>query len=246
VGKGKLKKYAELSTFANVIEAPFIDRDQPDDKRKGKWSHDFFKNDNPLILELGCGKGEYSIGLAMKFPDKNFIGIDSKGARLWNGAKKALSENVSNVCFIRSNIEIIEKFFVPEEIEQIWLTFPDPQMKSVNKRLTSVYFLKKYQNILKKGGVIHLKTDSMFQYSYTMEVLKKNNLEIIAQTEDLYNSGYIDDIKAIQTFYEKQWRRRGISIKYIAFKINNSASLEEPKVDIEKDSYRSFGRSARE
>ena len=246
MGKGKLKKYAELSTFANVIEAPFIDRDQPDDERKGKWNHEFFKNDNPLVLELGCGKGEYAIGLARKFTDKNFIGIDSKGARLWNGAQKAISDNVSNVCFIRSNIEIIEKFFVPEEIEQIWLTFPDPQMKSINKRLTSVYFLKKYQNILKKGGVIHLKTDSLFQYSYTMEVIKKNKIEIIAQTEDLYNSECIDDIKSIQTFYEKQWRRRGISIKYVAFKLNNSGLLEEPEVEIEKDPYRSFGRSARE
>jgi len=246
VGKGKLKKYAELSTFANVIEAPLIDQNQPDDKRKGKWSRDFFRNNNTLVLELGCGKGEYSLGLARKFTDKNFIGVDSKGARLWNGAGKALAEKVFNVCFIRSNIEIIEKFFAPKEIEQIWLTFPDPQMKKTNKRLTSVYFLQKYKNILKKDGIIHLKTDSLFQYRYTMEVLKKNNLEIIAQTEDLYKSECIDDVKSIQTFYEKQWRRRGISIKYVAFRLNNIVPLEEPEVEIEKDPYRSFGRSARE
>jgi len=246
VGKGKLKKYAELANFANVIESPFLDKDQPDDERKGRWSNAFFKNENPVVLELGCGKGEYSIGLARKFTDKNFIGVDSKGARLWNGARDALAEKVSNVCFIRTNIEIIEKFFALEEVEQIWLTFPDPQMKNTNKRLTSVYFLKKYQNILKKDGVVHLKTDSLFQYRYTMEVLKKNNLEIIAQTEDLYKSECIDDVKSIQTFYEKQWRRRGISIKYVAFRLNNAGLLEEPYVEIEKDPYRSFGRSARE
>ncbi|MGV8092033.1 MAG: tRNA (guanosine(46)-N7)-methyltransferase TrmB [Mangrovibacterium sp.] len=246
MGKNKLKKFAEMTTFKNVIQAPFYHLDQPDHELKGNWNRDFFKNDQPLILELGCGKGEYTVSLASRFPDRNFIGIDIKGARMWKGAKHALDWNIHNAGFLRTNIEIIEKFFEPGEVEQIWLTFPDPQMKNSRRRLTATNFMEKYRKILNPDGIIHLKTDSSFQFRYTLEMVKENKLKILACTDDLYQSELLDDVLSIQTFYEKQWRERGILIKYLAFQIGNGEPLREPVVEIEKDPYRSFGRSARE
>ncbi len=235
-----------MASFENVIQAPFYNFDQPDHQLKGNWSRDFFKNDRPVILELGCGKGEYTVSLASRFPDRNFIGIDIKGARMWKGAKDALAWNIGNVGFLRTNIEIIEKFFGAGEVEQIWLTFPDPQMKNSRRRLTASNFMEKYKRILSPDGIIHLKTDSNFQFRYTREMVKENNLKVLVCTDDLYHSGLLDDVLSIQTFYEKQWRERGIPIKYLAFQLNNSEPLREPVVEIEKDPYRSFGRSARD
>ncbi len=245
MGKNKLKKFAEMTTFSNVIQAPFHSFDQPDHELRGKWNSEFFKNDQPLVLELGCGKGEYTVSLAGRFPDRNFIGVDIKGARMWKGAKDALALNRKNVGFLRTNIEIVDKFFQAGEVEQIWLTFPDPQMKNCRRRITSSFFMEKYRRILMPGGLIRLKTDSNFQFRYTLEMAKENKLNILACTGDLYQSELLDDVLSIQTFYEKQWRDRGIPIKYLAFQLNHHEPLREPVVEIEKDSYRSFGRSAR-
>ncbi len=246
MGKNKLKKFAEVATFTNVVQVPFYAPDQPDYELKGKWCSDFFGNRNPLVLELGCGKGEYTVSLAKYFGQKNFIGIDIKGARIWNGAKNALGNRIPNVGFLRTNIEIVDKFFGAEEVDEIWLTFPDPQMKSAGRRLTSSWFMERYRKILAKDGIIHLKTDSNFQYRYTLEMVKENGLNIMANTEDLYQSELLDDVLSIQTFYEKQWRERGIPIKYLAFQLSRDEPFREPDVEIEKDPYRSFGRSARE
>ncbi|MGD9929967.1 MAG: tRNA (guanosine(46)-N7)-methyltransferase TrmB [Mangrovibacterium sp.] len=246
MGKNKLKKFAEMAIFENVVQAPFYDPEQPDHELKRKWNATFFKTNQPLVLELGCGKGEYAVSLARFMPEKNFIGVDIKGARMWKGAKDALQRGIKNVAFLRTSIEIIDRFFAPGEVEQIWLTFPDPQMKSNRRRLTATNFMEKYRRILAPGGTIHLKTDSNFQYQYTLEMVKENGLKILAQTDDLYQSDLLNEVLSIQTFYEKQWRERGIPIKYLAFQLDHNEPLREPTVEIEKDPYRSFGRSARE
>lgn len=245
MGKGKLKKFADLATYNHVIQVPFYGPDQPDYPLKGNW-HSHFENENPIILELGCGKGEYTVQLAEKFPEKNFIGVDIKGARMWKGATESQAKGLKNVAFLRTNIEIVERFFAPGEIAEIWLTFPDPQMTKTNKRLTSTRFLAKYKMILPADGIVHLKTDSNFQYKYTCAVVDENKLEVLKNTDDLYQSELLDDILSIRTFYEKQWLERGLTIKYISFRINHDEPLVEPTVEIEKDPYRSFGRTARE
>jgi tRNA (guanine-N7-)-methyltransferase len=245
VGKNKLAKFEEMKTFEHVVHAPYNTLKNNDFHLKGKWRQDFFNNRNPLILELGCGKGEYSVELSEKNPDKNFIGVDIKGARLWKGAKTARDKKLANVAFLRTNIEIINQFFGQDEVDEIWLTFPDPQMKKTRKRLTSAFFLNKYRQFLKKEGIIHLKTDSNFQFSYTSALVHLNGFEIIAETPDLYASEILNETLQIKTFYEKQWLSRGITIKYLAFKLNEKELLE-PETDIEKDEYRSFGRSARD
>jgi tRNA (guanine-N7-)-methyltransferase len=245
VGKNKLTKFEEMKGFEHVVQAPFNAIKNTDFHLKGKWREQFFGNDNPIILELGCGKGEYSVELAVMHPDKNFLGVDIKGARLWKGAKTALEKNLKNVGFLRTNIEIISQFFGPEEVNEIWLTFPDPQMKKTRKRLTSTFFLKKYKQFLKKNGFIHLKTDSNFQYSYTCTLAHLNEFEIVAKTDNLYESDIINETLRIKTFYEKQWLSRGIPIKYLAFRLNDK-DWQEPEMEFEKDEYRSFGRSARE
>src|SRR5690554_1245407 len=193
MAKNKLTKFAEMATYENVFQMPYEKLKDEGFPIKGRW-HTFFKNDNPIILELGCGKGEYAVGLAGKFPNRNFIGIDIKGARMWTGATQALNDNLNNVAFIRTNIELINNFFSEGEISEIWITFPDPQMKKTNKRLTSTRFMKEYSKILTKDGVIHLKTDSNFLYSYTKEMIEVNNLQILFDTIDLYNSDPEDEI----------------------------------------------------
>jgi tRNA (guanine-N7-)-methyltransferase len=245
VGKNKLAKFEEMKAFEHVVQAPFNKIKHNDFHLKGKWARDFFRNENPVVLELGCGKGEYTVELAEKFPGKNFIGVDIKGARLWKGAKIALQKKLKNVAFLRTNIEIVTQFFGENEVEEIWLTFPDPQMKKTRKRLTSTTFLNKYKSFLEKEGIIHLKTDSNFQYNYTSALVHKNDFEILAETDNLYESDILNETLQIKTFYEKQWLSRGITIKYLAFKLKN-VEFEEPDVEIEKDEYRSFGRSARE
>lgn len=241
-----MKKFAELESFSHVIQAPMKHPGQEEHELKGKWNSEFFKNDQPLVLELGCGKGEYAVSQAKFMPSKNFIGVDIKGARMWKGAKMAFEQNISNVGFLRTSIEIVDKFFAPGEVSEIWITFPDPQMKSTRRRLTATNFMEKYRVILKPDGIVHLKTDSNFQYQYTLEMVKENGFEIVANTDNLYESDLLNEVLSIQTFYEKQWRERGIDIKYLAFKLSHNEPLQEPDVEIEKDPYRSFGRSARE
>lgn len=242
MGKNKLKKFAEMETFDNVFQYPFAVVERDGFPLKGCWNKDFFKNDNPIVLELGCGKGEYAVGLARRFPEKNYIGVDIKGARMWTGAKAAVKEGISNVAFLRTNIELITRFFEPGEVSEIWITFPDPQMKKVRKRLTSSRFLELYREILIADGIVHLKTDSPFLYTYTDALVKLNELPTEVNTSDLYHSDIVDDILEIKTFYEQQWLDRGLTIKYIKFHLDHTTELKEPDIDIEEDTYRSFSR----
>lgn len=242
MGKNKLKKFAEMDTFKNVFQYPFAVIERDGFPLKGRWNRDFFKNDNPIVLELGCGKGEYAVGLARRFPDKNYIGVDIKGARMWTGAKAAVNDGISNVAFLRTNIELIDRFFATGEVSEIWITFPDPQMKKVRKRLTSSRFLELYRHILVENGIVHLKTDSPFLYTYTDALVKLNALPTEVNTSDLYNSDVVDDILEIKTFYEQQWLDRGLSIKYIKFHLDHKTELVEPDIEIEEDTYRSFSR----
>ena len=245
MGKGKLQKFADMADYPHVFEYPYSVADNVPFEMKGKWNESFFHNDNPIVLELGCGRGEYTVGLGKKFADKNFIGIDIKGARMWTGATEALKEGMKNVSFLRTNIEIIDRFFGPEEVSEIWLTFSDPQMKKATKRLTSTYFMERYRKFLKPGGLIHVKTDSQFLFMYTKYMLEENNIIPEFITEDLYHSGIDDDILGIKTYYEQQWLDRGLNIKYIKFRLPLEGELREPDVEIELDSYRSYNRSKR-
>lgn len=243
MGKNKLSKFADMASYDNVFQYTFETLQQEKFPLKGKWN-EYFGNNNPIVLELGCGKGEYTVGLAKLFPEKNFIGIDIKGARMWKGATQALTENLANVAFVRTHIELIRYFFVENEVSEIWITFPDPQMNKTNKRLTSTRFMKEYAEILNANGIIHLKTDSNFLYMYTKAMLEVNNLQPIFDTDNLYDSGLEDSILQIQTFYEQQWRSRGLNIKYIKFPCPKKEMWTEPDIEIEKDEYRSFGRNA--
>ena len=245
MGKNKLAKFVEMERFENVIQVPYKKLQQENFYLKEKWATQFFENENPIILELGCGKGEYTVELAEKNPDKNFIGVDIKGARMYIGAKQALDKNLKNVAFLRTNIEIINQFFGNDEVAEIWLTFPDPQMKKTRKRLTSTSFLNLYKQFLKTDGIVHLKTDSNFQFTYTSALVHLNEFEILAETVNLYESEILNETLQIKTFYEKQWLSRGITIKYIAFKLSDN-NFTEPEIEIEHDEYRSFGRSAKD
>ncbi len=243
MGKNKLKKFADMETIDFVFQYPFARLQQGGGfPLKGRWHQDFFGNDNPIVVELGCGKGEYTVGLARRFPDKNFIGIDIKGARMWTGASEARAEGLGNVAFVRTSIELIESFFAPGEVAGIWITFPDPQMKKVRKRLTSTRFMDLYRKVLADGGTIHLKTDSPFLYRYTTLMTGLNGLPVSCNTDDLYASGLADDILDIKTHYEKQWLSRGLTIKYIKFNLPAEGALEEPAEEIEPDTYRSYSR----
>jgi len=194
---------------------------------------------------LGCGRGEYTVGLARLFPDKNFIGVDIKGARMWSGATESLHEGLKNVAFLRTNIEIIDRFFAPEEVGEIWLTFSDPQMKKATKRLTSTYFMSRYRRFLTDNGLIHLKTDSNFMFTYTKYMVEHNHLPVEFSTDDLYHSGLVDNILSIRTYYEQQWLDRGLNIKYLKFHLPQDGELQEPDIEIELDDYRSYNRSKR-
>ncbi len=249
MGKGKLAKFAEMESFENVFQYPFsVISDVPFDM-KGHWREQYFHNDNPIVLELGCGKGEYTVELAKLYPEMNFIGVDIKGARMWTGAKKAIEEGQKNVAFLRTNIEIIDRFFEKDEVQEIWLTFSDPQMKNPRKRLTSTFFMERYRHFLADGGIIHLKTDSNFLFTYTSFMVQENNLPVLFRTEDLYHTEGIDDetkkILSIQTYYESMWIERGLNIKYLKFRLPQSGELKEPEVEIELDEYRSYHRSKR-
>ena len=245
MGKGKLAKFADLASYPHVFEYPYSVVDDVPFEMKGKWGESFFRNDHPIVLELGCGRGEYTVGLGRLFPDKNFIGVDIKGARMWSGATESLRHGMTNVAFLRTNIEIIDRFFAADEVSEIWLTFSDPQMKKPTKRLSSSFFLERYRKFLKDGGLVHLKTDSNFLYTYTRLLIEENQLPVQVQTDDLYHSGQADEILSIQTYYEQQWLDRGLNIKYIKFALPKEGTLRESDVEIEMDDYRSYNRSKR-
>jgi tRNA (guanine-N7-)-methyltransferase len=245
VGKNKLQKFDDMSSFPHVFQYPFSVLQERGFEMKGKWNELFFRNEHPIVLELGCGKGEYTVGLGRLFPEKNFIGIDIKGARMWTGAKQALENKMPNIAFLRTRIEFINHFFSSGEVSEIWLTFPDPQMSKINKRMTSTRFMELYRKILQNRGLIHLKTDSNFLFTYTRAMIKANHFPVQVETDDLYNSYLSDEILSIQTFYEQQWLDRGLNIKYIRFVCESRDIYVEPEIEIEQDVYRSFNRSKR-
>ena len=245
MSKGKLSKFADMAAFPHVFEYPFSVVDEVPFEMRGAWNERFFKNDHPIVLELGCGRGEYTVGLGRLFPGKNFIGVDIKGARMWSGAKESAETGMTNVAFLRTNIEIIDRFFAPGEVSEIWLTFSDPQMKKATKRLTSTYFMERYRRFLVDNGLIHLKTDSNFMFTYTRYMVEHNHLPVEVLTDDLYHSGLADEILSIRTYYEQQWLHRGLNIKYLRFRLPHEGELREPEVEIELDEYRSYNRSKR-
>ena len=249
MGKGKLAKFADMERYENVFQYPYSVVDNVPFEMKGHWREQYFHNDNPIVLELGCGKGEYTVELAQLYPNVNFIGVDIKGARMWTGATKALEASLKNVAFLRTNIEIIDRFFSQDEVQEIWLTFSDPQMKNVHKRLTSTFFLERYRHFLVDNGIIHLKTDSNFLFTYTTYMVEHNELPVLFRTTDLYHTEGIDEetkkILSIQTYYESMWIERGLNIKYMKFLLPREKQLTESEKEIELDDYRSYHRDKR-
>ena len=220
--KNKRKRFLENESFSNLFQPSRDELLHDNFALKGKWHEKYFANNHPIVLELGCGKGEYTLGLSEKFPDKNFIGIDIKGARIWRGAKTALQENRSNAAFIRMQIELIEKVFAPGEVSEIWITFPDPQIKykRTKHRLTNPEFLQRYKNILKEEGLIHLKTDSEFLHGYTIGLLQGLGHKILYAHHDIYINTYApEEVVNIQTFYEKQFLKQAKAITYLKFRL---------------------------
>ena len=230
--KDKLRKFRENETFGCLYQPSIEEVLRRDYRLKGRWGEEVFHNSNPICIELGCGKGEYTIALSKMFSDMNFIGIDIKGARLWKGAKTAHTEQLPNVAFIRTRIEFIESLFAENEISQIWITFPDPQIKRPKKRLTGPLFLKRYFKFLKKGGLVNLKTDSRFLHEYTLALIKQNNLPLSEANIDIYGSGRADEILSIKTFYEAYYLKQEFPITYLAFSIDKD-TVAEPKWDEE-------------
>lgn len=244
MGKNKLARWTELNSFGNVIQPPIeevvfsdieasSDRLTPETAKdhpvKGKWNEVIFRNENPVVLELGCGRGEYTIGLAAKFPEKNYIGVDIKGARLWRGAKTSNEKKMDNTAFLRTRIEFIGSFFGEDEVEEIWITFPDPHpgTRNSNKRLTSPWYLNAYRKILKDRGIIHLKTDNSELYRFTKNVVSFNSLEIIASTSDLYSGNQPDEILSIRTHYEEKFLTEGLKINYISFRLEKNKIIAD-------------------
>ena len=258
MSKGKLKKFAEMETFKNVFQYPYGVISEVPFEMRGHWREQYFHNDNPIVLELGCGKGEYTVGLARVYPNINFIGVDIKGARIYTGAKQALEEGLDNVAFLRTSIEIIDRFFSEDEVQEIWLTFSDPQMKNVHKRLTSTFFMNRYRRFLLDGGIFNINSDSKFLFTYTTYMVNMNQLPVLFRTEDLYGNELSEgrvaenqmdektrEILGIHTYYENQWIERGLNIKYMKFQLPRVGELVEPDVEIELDDYRSFKRTKR-
>ncbi|MBQ0049130.1 MAG: tRNA (guanosine(46)-N7)-methyltransferase TrmB [Bacteroidales bacterium] len=244
MGKGKLAKFADMAANPLVVEPMFRPGQNIDFPLKGKWHQEFFRNEHDIVLELGCGRGEYTVGLGRCFPEKNYIGVDIKGSRMWTGAEDALRSGMQNVGFLRTHIEFLPEFFSPDEVSELWLTFSDPQMRKATKRLSSSYFLERYRKFIRPNGIVHLKTDSNFLFTYTEELLKANGIVPEACTRNLYALDTEDtkDARAIQTYYEGMWRERGIDIKYLRFRLPKDGALVEPEVEIELDEYRSYGR----
>lgn len=245
MAKNKLQKFEEMDRFHHVVQAEFDEVFRKDYRLKGSWGTTFFGNNNPLVLELGCGKGEYSVGLARRFPDKNFIGIDIKGSRMHQGARESFDEGLKNVAFIRTYIELAGSFLAHNEVDEIWLTFPDPQMNKTRKRLTSTRFLTLYSKFLKPGGIIHLKTDSRFLFNYTSMLVDENHFNTVQRFDDLYNSSFTDEVLTIKTYYEARFLAHNIPIKYLSFIPDFTKPLVEPLKEIEWDNYHNAGRSVK-
>jgi len=236
---GKLEKFRQNSTFKCLIQPKMEELFRKDYRLKGKWGKEVFGNGNPITLELGCGKGEYTVALARLYPDRNFIGIDIKGARLWKGAREVEESGMENVRFIRTNIDFIEWLFGPDEIDSIWVTFADPQLKSPRKRLTGTMFLERYRKFLKDGGFVNLKTDSRFLHEYTASLVEANGLEEICRSTDIYNEEnplFPAELKTVKTFYEQYFLKMGLPITYLRFRLEGKDAprtkpLAEPDWD---------------
>lgn len=229
MAKKKLSRFEELKTFTRVIQPAFKEVFRQNFSLKGNWNKKFFQNNNPIVLELGCGKGEYTTSLARNFPEKNFIGIDIKGARIWKGAKEVHDEQIKNAGFLRTRIDTAESFFDTNEVSEIWITFPDPQPKKARKRLSSPMFFNRYKKFLDQRGLIHLKTDSLELYEYTLETLKYNDCEILLNTKDLYAQSFAEDFLAIKTYYESQFLKLGKPITYIRFRLADKEIEDVPE-----------------
>jgi tRNA (guanine-N7-)-methyltransferase len=249
MGKNKLARWNELGSYGNVIQPETSSIPIEDHHIKGRWNTEMFRNENPVVLELGCGKGEYTTGLALKFPERNFIGIDIKGARMWRGAKTSNEQNLKNVAFLRTRIEFINRFFADDEVSEIWITFPDPHPGGTNagKRLTSPFFLNNYRKFLVNNGLVHLKTDNTELYKYTRAVAEYNDLEIVFATSDLYSfsneeepkeeneirvpagiqsgNSFLSDLLAIKTHYEKIFIARALKINYLCFRLKKEKTI---------------------
>ncbi len=232
-----------MARFGCVLQYPREELLRLGFPHAGKWNGDVFANAAPIVLELGCGRGEYTVGLAKSEPQRNFIGLDIKGARMWTGARRVEEEQISNAAFLRCEIENIGHFFAPGEVDELWITFPDPQMQKVRKRLTSTRFLNLYRTILRPDGIVNLKTDSPFLYEYTRRLVGINGFEVLACTDNLYESGLVDPVTSIKTYYEQQWLSRGKQIKLISFRLPAGGDLQEPQADdIPRDDYRAIPR----
>ena len=217
--KNKLQRFAETKTFPNMFQPQYEDV-KDGYYMQGNWRADFFKNDNELVLELGCGKGEYTVGLARKYPDRNFIGVDIKGARMWRGCKTSVEEGLTNVAFLRQRIQLIHHMFDRDEVDELWITFPDPQPKVAKRRLTSPQFLERYAKILKPGGLINFKTDNEPLFDYTLEMIAEYGHELVVSVKDLYNAEGFEEVKAIKTYYEKLFNDQGFDINFMQFRLN--------------------------
>ncbi len=228
MAKKKLQRFAEIPKFNNVVQAGVDEVLNNEHRLCGKWGEFFFCSPNPIVIELGCGKGEYTVGLANLFPERNFLGVDIKGSRIWSGARHAYENKMQNVGFLRTRIEMISSFFEREEIDQIWLTFPDPQLKKARKRLTSPAFLNRYRRFLRSGGPVHLKTDSLELHNYTLSVIRANGLELLEATTDLYSSVHAREENSIKTYYETRYLEQGKSICYLKFKVDCLKEIEDP------------------
>lgn len=233
--KNKIAKFKEIDRYSHVVQPSFREVFNKKHSLCGNWHTGFFGNGNPLILELGCGKGEYTVGLAERYPGNNYLGVDIKGARIWKGARECYQRALKNVGFLRTRIELLDAFFSHEEVSAIWLPFPDPQLKKPKKRLTSPRFLNMYKAILENGGPVHLKTDSSELYFFTLKVIRHNNLELLTSSDDLYNSDIKEKSLYIKTFYEEQFLSEGKKIYYLKFGIPADVNVEWPFEDEKKD-----------
>ena len=237
----KLAKFADMATYPHVFQANFEDVREKDFDLKGNWAS-FFGNKNPIVVELGCGKGEYAVGLARQFHNVNYIGVDIKGARMHTGATQALNEGLKNIAFIRTHIELLDHFFSQDEISEIWVTFPDPQMKKARKRLVGTTMLRLYRKFLRHDGFINLKTDSPFLFEYTKAMMEANSIRPTACTADLYADGDQGPTLGIKTYYEERWLSVGLPIKYIRFNLPAETEMHEPDIKIDEDNYHNVGQ----
>ena len=250
MGKDKLRRFSENLTFACFVQPEFEEVFRHDHPLKGHWNGGFFREERPLVVELGCGKGEYTVDLALRNPAFNYIGVDIKGARLWRGAKTATEKEMGNVAFLRTRIEFIESFFAPDEVDEIWITFPDPQLKTrrAKKRLTSPLFLEYYARMLRPDGAINLKTDSQHLYAYTNEVIRRFGLPCEVSEPDIYGSGYADEVLSVKTAYEERFLGMGLPITYTRFRLDGRRDFpwfdweEDEKLEKDAEEARKAGR----